>query len=175
MHLSSFENCERLGSFCSSEIKTTFVIQSMDENQSQTEQHLSQLKASAFFSLSKIQLLRNATTYTWDWQHHLLGNRAILQPQSHRVIATELQPQSYSHRAIATKLYSYTNRTIVTKPQPQTHSYSHTYRAIATKEPAVIVECSTRVGSRLVCKQQIRVEVTYADKYASLVPHKIRP
>jgi len=37
------------------------------------------VKASAFFSYQKkIQLLRNTTTYTWDWLCHLVGDRGLL-------------------------------------------------------------------------------------------------
>ncbi len=131
MHLSSFENCERLGSFCSSEIKTTIVIQPMDQNQPQTERQTAApipVKKLVPSSLcQKIQLLRNATTYTWDWLHQLLGNRAILQPQRHRGIATELQPQSYSRRAQQLYLQSHSHEATATGPQLQSYpqSYSH--------------------------------------------------
>jgi hypothetical protein len=39
----------------------------ISRKQSTRLQHLSQLKASAFFSFAKKYLLRNTTTYTWDW------------------------------------------------------------------------------------------------------------
>jgi hypothetical protein len=39
--------------------------------------HISWLKASAFISLKKKYLLRNATTYIWDREHHLVGDRAL--------------------------------------------------------------------------------------------------
>jgi hypothetical protein len=44
--------------------------------QSTRWQHLSRLKASAFFSLQFFLLLWNTTTYTLDWYCHLVGDRA---------------------------------------------------------------------------------------------------
>ncbi len=41
-------------------------------------QHLSCLKARAFFSLQKNLLLWNTATYTWDWDCHLVGDKASL-------------------------------------------------------------------------------------------------
>jgi hypothetical protein len=42
-------------------------------------QHISQLKASSFYSLlNKLWLLKNATFYAYDWHCHLAGVRAWL-------------------------------------------------------------------------------------------------
>jgi len=39
--------------------------------------YLSWIKDSAFTS-SQIIFLRNATAYTWDWWHHLVGDMVLL-------------------------------------------------------------------------------------------------
>ncbi len=46
--------------------------------QSTRWQHLSRLKASAFFSLQKILVVIKTATYTWDWYCHLVADRASL-------------------------------------------------------------------------------------------------
>ncbi len=51
----------------------------INRKQSTRWQHLSRLKASAFFSLQIFfKLLWNTATYTWDWYCHLVGDRASL-------------------------------------------------------------------------------------------------
>jgi hypothetical protein len=57
-------------------------------------EHLSQLKASAFFSLHKIGI-KNAATYTWDWYRHLAGDGALFLTLISLVSFTSsLQPSS---------------------------------------------------------------------------------
>ncbi len=52
----------------------------INRKQSTRWQHLSRLKASAFFSLQFfLAVLWNTATYTWDWYCHLVGDRASLQ------------------------------------------------------------------------------------------------
>jgi len=46
-------------------------------------QHISQLKASSFYSLlNKLWLLKNATFYAYDWHCHLAGVRAWLKKKN---------------------------------------------------------------------------------------------
>jgi len=56
----------------------TWQWKRISRKQSARWQHLSLLKPSAFFSLQKnCKLFKNATSSAWDWQCHLLGNRAL--------------------------------------------------------------------------------------------------
>ncbi len=56
------------------------LTEEVSHKQSARWQHLSQLNSSAFLCLPKnIQLLRNTTTYTWDWYRHLVGDGVLLQ------------------------------------------------------------------------------------------------
>jgi hypothetical protein len=57
---------------------STIKWKGINHKQSTRWQHLSRIKASAFFSLQKKLLLRKTATYTWDWYCHLVGDRASL-------------------------------------------------------------------------------------------------
>jgi hypothetical protein len=64
----------------------------ISSKQSARWQQISCLKASAFRSWrKKLWLVKNATTYTYDWYHHLVGDRAWLDKKqksdSHTLLA----------------------------------------------------------------------------------------
>jgi hypothetical protein len=50
----------------------------ISHKQSARWQHLSRLKASALFFFLNLLVVRNTKTYTRDWLHHLVDDRALL-------------------------------------------------------------------------------------------------